>query len=311
MCSKDELPKNLEEVSSLPKQGPQVQPGIQSEMKPRPLVHHLPGGEHGDHTTDLQPYHAAGKLEGKTAVITGGDSGIGCSVATLFALEGASGITIVYLPREEEDAKEMKKRIEEQSKCKVLLLVEDVGYDGNCESILNEHIKAFMKIDILVNNSSEQHLCENIEEIPADQVERTFRTNIMGMIFMAKHAVKHMKKGATIINTTSVTAYKGHKFLIDYSSTKGAITSFTRSLSLQLAPRGIRVNAVAPGPIWTPLIPASFKPEQIEEFGHQVPLGRPGQPSEVATCFVFLASADSSYMTGQVMHPNGGSIING
>jgi NAD(P)-dependent dehydrogenase (short-subunit alcohol dehydrogenase family) len=311
MCSKDEVPKNLEEVSSLPKQGPQVQPGIQAEMTPKPLVHHLPGEEkQDDHTTKLQPYLAAGKLEGKTAIITGGDSGIGCSVATLFALEGASGITIVHLPREEEDAKETKSRIESQSKCKILLLAEDVGFDKNCEKIISEHIKAFLKIDILVNNASEQHLCESIEQIPEDQVERTFRTNIFGMIFMAKHAVKHMNKGATIINTTSVTAYKGHKSLLDYSSTKGAITAFTRSLSLQLASRGIRVNAVAPGPIWTPLIPASFKPEQIEEFGHQVPLGRPGQPSEVATCFVFLASADSSYITGQVMHPNGGTIVN-
>jgi len=310
MCSKDELPKNLEEVSSLPKQGPQVQPGIQNEMTPKPLVHHLPGEKH-DHTTELQPYNAAGKLEGKTAVITGGDSGIGCSIATLFALEGASGITIVFLPREEEDAKETKERIEKQSKCKVLLLAEDIGYENNCERIICEHIKAFLKLDILVNNSSEQHLCENIEELSADQVERTFRTNIFGMIYMAKHAVKHMTSGAVIINTTSVTAYKGKASLLDYSSTKGAITSFTRSLSQQLAPRGIRVNAVAPGPIWTPLIPASFKPEQIEEFGQQVPLGRAGQPSEVATCYVFLASADASYMTGQVMHPNGGTIVNG
>jgi len=311
MCSKDELPQNLEGVSSIPKQGPQDQPGIQSEMSPRPLVHHLPGTKHGDHTTELQPYRPAGKLEGKTAIITGGDSGIGCSVATLFALEGASGITIVFLPREEEDAKETKNRIEKQSKCKVLLIAEDVGYESNCEKIVCEHIKAFTKLDILVNNSSEQHKCENIEQLPADQVERTFRTNIFGMIFMAKYAVKHMNTGAVIINTTSVTAYKGHKSLIDYSSTKGAITAFTRSLSQQLASRGIRVNAVAPGPIWTPLIPASFKPEEIEGFGQKVPLGRAGQPSEVATSYVFLASADSSYMTGQVLHPNGGTVVNG
>lgn len=310
MCSKDELPKTLEEASSISKQGPQVQPGLQTEMEPKPLVHHVPGKKTGD-KTELEPYRGAGKLEGKSAIITGGDSGIGRSVAALFALEGAKGITIVHLAREEEDARETKKRIEAQSNCSVVLTIEDVGYEKNCESIVKEHTAAFGGLDILVNNSSEQHLCEKIEDISADQVERTFRTNIFGMIYMAKFAVKHMKPGATIINTTSVTAYKGKKDLIDYSSTKGAIVSFTRSLSQQLASREIRVNGVAPGPIWTPLIPASFKPEQTETFGRQVPLGRPGQPSEVATSYVFLASNDSSYMTGQILHPNGGTIING
>jgi len=216
----------------------------------------------------------------------------------------------VHLPREAEDAKETKVRIEKQSKCKVQLIAEDVGFEKNCEKIVTEHIRAFNGLNILVNNSSEQHMCEKIEDIPADQVERTFRTNILGMIYMAKFAVKHMKEGDTIINTTSVVAYNGKKDLIDYSSTKGAITSFTRSLSQQLASRGIRVNAVAPGPIWTPLIPASFDPERNEGFGSYVPLGRPGQPSEVATSYVFLASNESSYMTGQVLHPNGGTIVN-
>jgi len=271
-----------------------------------PLVHHLPidGGEH------LKEYRGSDKLKDKVALITGGDSGIGRSVATLFSLEGAAGIAITYLPREEKDAQETKERIEKQSDTKVLLINKDVGYEEHAIDIVKQVVDKWGRIDILVNNASEQHLVDRIEDLTAEQVERTFGTNIFGMIYLAKHTIPHMKQGSSIINTTSVTAYKGHPVLLDYSSTKGAIVSFTRSLSQQLAERGIRANAVAPGPIWTPLIVASFPPEKLENFGKEVPMKRAGQPSEVATSYVFLASSDSSYMTGQVLHPNGGSVIN-
>jgi len=305
MCSKEETPKNLHEATNIPKQELQSQPGVTHGMQPHPLVHHLPTD--GDH---LEEYHAAGKLKNKVALITGGDSGIGRSVAALFSLEGASGIAITYLPREEKDAHETKERIEKQSSTEVLLICKDVGYEENAIEIIKQVVEKWGRIDILVNNASEQHLTERIEDLSAEQLERTFRTNIFGMFYLAKHAVPHMKQGSTIINTTSVTAYKGFPTLLDYSSTKGAIVAFTRSLSLHLVERGIRVNAVAPGPIWTPLIAASFPPEKMETFGQQVPMKRPGQPPEVATSYVFLASSDSSYMTGQVLHPNGGTVIN-
>jgi NAD(P)-dependent dehydrogenase (short-subunit alcohol dehydrogenase family) len=307
MCSKEEQPPSIEAASQIPKQPVQEQPGLQHELKPQPVVHHLPAEANGS----LQPYKAAGKLEGKVALITGGDSGIGRSVATLFALEGCKGLGIVHLERENQDAQETKRRIESQSKTKVVLIPKDVGYEKNAADIVDTIVQEFGQIDILVNNSSEQHLASNIDEITAEQLERTFRTNIFGMFYLTKHAVKHMNKGSNIINTTSVTAYNGHPELVDYSSTKGAIVAFTRSLSLNLVSRGIRVNAVAPGPIWTPLITASFPEDKIEKFGNQVPMGRAGQPAEVAPCYVFLASNDSSYMTGQVLHPNGGSVVNG
>jgi len=306
MCSKEETPKNIYEASDVQKQGTQSQPGLTPEMQPHPLVHHLPTEE--GHLTE---YSASGKLKNKVALITGGDSGIGRSVAALFSLEGASGIAISYLSREEKDARETKERIEKQSSTEVLLICKDVGYEENAIEIIKQVVNKWGRIDILVNNASEQHLTERIEDLSAEQVERTFRTNIFGMIYLAKHAVPHMKQGSTIINTTSVTAYKGFPALLDYSSTKGAIVAFTRSLSLQLVERGIRVNAVAPGPIWTPLIAASFSADKMESFGKQVPMKRAGQPPEVATSYVFLASCDSSYMTGQVLHPNGGSVING
>jgi len=307
MCSKEEQPQSIEAASQIPKQPVQEQPGLQHELKPQPLVHHLPVEANGS----LHPYKAAGKLEGKIALITGGDSGIGRSVATLFALEGCKGIGIVHLEKEDQDAQETKRRIESQSQTKVVLITKDVGYEKNAADIVDTIVQEFGQIDILVNNSSEQHLSSNIDEITAEQLERTFRTNIFGMFYLTKHAVKHMNKGSNIINTTSVTAYNGHPELVDYSSTKGAIVAFTRSLSLNLVSRGIRVNAVAPGPIWTPLITASFPEDKIEKFGSQVPMGRAGQPAEVAPCYVFLASSDSSYMTGQVLHPNGGSVVNG
>ncbi|RIA95408.1 hypothetical protein C1645_757486 [Glomus cerebriforme] len=305
MCSKGETPQTINEATKIPKQPTQTQPGVSHEMQPTPLVHHLPSGD--DH---LEEYRAAGKLENKIALITGGDSGIGRSVACLFALEGASGIAITYLPREEKDAFETKERIEKQSKTEVFLICKDVGYEENAIEIVKQVVHKWGRIDILVNNASEQHLADSIENLSADQLERTFRTNIFGMFYLAKHAVPHMKKGSAIINTTSVTAYKGFANLLDYSSTKGAIVSFTRSLSQHLVERGIRVNAVAPGPIWTPLIVASFPSEKLETFGQKVPMKRPGQPSEVAPSYVFLASCDSSYMTGQVLHPNGGTVVN-
>lgn len=305
MCSKEETPKNIEEVTKIPKQDLQTQPGVTHEMTPRPLVHHLPTGDH------LEEYHGVDKLKNKIALITGGDSGIGRSVAALFSLEGASGIAITYLSREEKDAREIKERIEKQSKTEVILICKDIGTEENAIDVVKQVINKWGRIDILVNNASEQHLTERIEDLSSEQFERTFRTNIFGMFYLAKHSIPHMKEGSVIINTTSVTAYKGHPMLLDYSSTKGAIVAFTRSLSLNLIERGIRVNAVAPGPIWTPLITASFPPEKMESFGKQVPMKRAGQPSEVAPCYVFLASNDSSYMSGQVLHPNGGSVING
>ncbi|ORY04395.1 NAD(P)-binding protein [Basidiobolus meristosporus CBS 931.73] len=311
MCDKTETPSQIQDHSDIPRQERQVQPGLESEMKPAPVVHQLPAEAGSENPCELLPYRPSGKLENRIAIVTGGDSGIGRSVATLYAMEGVSGIAIVHLPREQGDAQETKKRIESQSKCRVLLIAKDVGVEKNCEEIIEEVIGQFGKIDILVNNASEQHVCEDFSQISGDQIERTFRTNIFGMMFLAKYALRHMKQGGVIINTTSVTAYQGKPILVDYSSTKGAITSFTRSLSMQLASKGIRVNGVAPGPIWTPLIPASFSKDDMEVFGKEVPMGRAGQPSEVATSYVFLASSDSSYMTGQILHPNGGSIVNG
>jgi NAD(P)-dependent dehydrogenase (short-subunit alcohol dehydrogenase family) len=247
-------------------------------------------------------------LQGKVAIITGGDSGIGRAAAIAFAKEGAD-IAVVYL-EEKKDASETKRLVEEQGR-KCLLIAGDVGDEEFCQTAVDQTVKEFGKIDLVVNNAAEQHPQESIEKITKEQLERTFRTNIFSFFFMTKAAMKHLKKGAAIINTTSVTAYKGSAHLLDYSSTKGAITAFTRSLSQALAHRGIRVNGVAPGPIWTPLIPSTFPAKKVETFGSDVPLGRPGQPEEIAPSFVFLASDDSSYMTGQILHPNGGTIVNG
>ncbi|KAI9014591.1 short-chain dehydrogenase/reductase SDR [Phycomyces nitens] len=299
------MASHVKDVSDIPSQDRQKQPGLQSEMDPQPIAYDLVGGD-----GHFEKYKAAGKLSGKKALITGGDSGIGRSVAFLFAKEGVDGLTIFYHPREEKDAADTKRDIEKESKCKVITFALDIGNVNEIKKGIDTHVKEFGHIDILVNNAAEQHVVENIVDIPEDQVERTFKTNIFGQIFTTKYAVPHIKEGGSIINTTSVTAYRGSAKLIDYSSTKGSIVAFTRSLSQQLAPK-IRVNGVAPGPIWTPLIPASFSPEQMSEFGKKVPMKRAGQPSEVATCYVFLAGPDSSYMTGQVLHPNGGEIING
>jgi NAD(P)-dependent dehydrogenase (short-subunit alcohol dehydrogenase family) len=278
-----------------PPQHQRRQPGREHKMKPRPKA-------------EDKKQRGSGKLQGKVAIITGGDSGIGRAVAIAFAKEGAD-VAIVYL-EEHEDAKETKRLIQQRG-VKCLLIDGDVGDEKFCRQAVDKTVREFGKIDILINNAAEQHLQDSIEKITEKQLVRIFRTNIFSFFFMTKAAMKHLKKGAAIINTTSVTAYKGSPHLLDYSSTKGAIVTFTRSLSQALAKKGIRVNGVAPGPIWTPLIPSSFPEEDVEKFGSDVPLGRPGQPEEVAPSYVFLASDDASYMSGQVLHPNGGTVING
>jgi NAD(P)-dependent dehydrogenase (short-subunit alcohol dehydrogenase family) len=278
-----------------PAQHQRQQPGREHRMKPRPRAKD-------------EKHRGSGKLQNKVAIITGGDSGIGRAVAIAFAKEGAD-ISVVYL-EEKKDANETKRLVEEHgSKC--LLIEGDVGEEDFCRKAVEQTVKELAKLDILVNNAAEQHPQESIEQITEKQLERTFRTNIFSFFFMAKAAMKHLKKGSAIINTSSVTAYKGSDHLLDYSSTKGAITTFTRSLSQALADKCIRVNAVAPGPVWTPLIPSTFPAKEVETFGSDVPFGRAGQPEEIAPSYVFLASDDSSYMTGQILHPNGGTIVNG
>lgn len=256
----------------------------------------------------MKDYKAAGKLEGRVALITGGDSGIGRATAIGYAKEGAD-VAIVYLD-EDKDAEFTAARVRDEGR-DCLLIKGDIGEESFCKDAVEQVAEHFGRLDILVNNAGEQHVQKDLRDITAEQLERTYRTNIFAMFHLTKAALEHMKKGACIINTASITAYKGKQELMDYASTKGAIVSFTRSLSGSLAEKGIRVNAVAPGPIWTPLIPASFSEEEVAEFGKNTPLGRPGQPDEVAPSFIFLASGDASYMTGQVLHPNGGTIVNG
>lgn len=284
-----------EKKQQRPPQHQQRQPGIEAEMQPQPKASD-PG------------YKGCGKLNGKVAIITGGDSGIGRATAILFAKEGAD-VAIVYL-NEHQDAAETKRRVEQEGK-RCLSIAGDVGDEAFCRQVVRQVVDEFGRLDVLVNNAGEQHVQESIEGISAEQLERTFRTNIFAMFFMTKAALPHFKGGSAIVNTASVTAYAGNPTLIDYASTKGAIVAFTRSLALSLAPKGIRVNGVAPGPIWTPLIPASFPAERVAKFGGNNPLGRAGEPEEVAPSYVFLASNDASYMTGQVLHPNGGKIVSG
>jgi NAD(P)-dependent dehydrogenase (short-subunit alcohol dehydrogenase family) len=277
-----------------PPQHQDQQPGIEANMTPKPK-------------SQDSKYRAAGKLEGKVALITGGDSGIGRSVAIFYAKEGAD-VAIIYLS-EQQDAEETKRLVEaENQQC--LLLKGDIGDEKFCQQAVQQTVQELGHLDILVNNAAEQHPQDSIENISAEQLERTFRTNIFSMFFLSKAALPHLKEGSAIINTTSVTAYKGNPSLLDYSSTKGAIVAFTRSLSQSLVEKGIRVNGVAPGPIWTPLIPATFPEDKVKSFGAQVPMQRPGQPEEVAPSYVFLASDDSSYISGQILHPNGGVVVN-
>jgi NAD(P)-dependent dehydrogenase (short-subunit alcohol dehydrogenase family) len=279
---------------TMPEQRQERQPGRESEMHPRPRYEpRFPGG---------------GRLKDKVALITGGDSGIGRAVAVLFAREGAN-VSIVYL-EENEDAKETAEAVRREGR-ECLTIAGDIGDERFCQGAVEQTVQKFGRLDVLVNNAAEQHEQESIEDISEEQLVRTFKTNVFGYFFMTKAALKHLKEGSAIVNTTSVTAYKGSPQLLDYSATRGAIVAFTRSLAQQLADRKIRVNGVAPGPIWTPLIPASFDEERVSKHGASVPLGRPGQPNEVAPCHLLLACEDGSYMTGQILHPNGGSIVGG
>ena len=278
-----------------PEQTQAQQPGIESVMTPRPL-------------SENHAVRGSGRLAGRTALITGGDSGIGKAVAIAVAKEGAN-VAIGFLD-ERSDAVDTRKRIESLGRT-CLLLPGDVGNSQECERMVTATLAKFGGIEILVNNAAEQHPQESLEKISDAQLERTFRTNIFAYFYLTRAVLPYLKKGASIINTTSVTAYRGSPQLLDYSATKGAIVSFTRSLALSVAEKGIRVNAVAPGPIWTPLIPSTFPKEKVATFGSDVPMKRAGEPEEVAPCYVFLASDDSSYMSGQVLHPNGGEIING
>ncbi|WP_066378550.1 MULTISPECIES: SDR family oxidoreductase [unclassified Anabaena] len=278
-------------------QPPQEQelPGVESKMRPKPKAQD-------------EQHRGSGKLQDKVALITGGDSGIGRAVAIAFAKEGAD-VAFVYL-EEHGDAEETKNLVAEHGR-RALSIAGDIADEAFCQRVVKQTVDEFGKLDILINNAAEQHPQQSIEDISQEQLERTFRTNIFSMFYFTKAAMKHLKEGSAIINTTSVTAYKGNQYLLDYSSTKGAIVAFTRSLSQNLIGKGIRVNAVAPGPIWTPLIPATFPADQVANFGKQVPMQRAGQPEEVAPSYVFLASDDASYMSGQVLHPNGGEIVNG
>jgi NAD(P)-dependent dehydrogenase (short-subunit alcohol dehydrogenase family) len=289
-------PEQTAEKAKKIKQPPQVQdhqPGVESEMRPRP---------------DYRPkYPGVGKLKDKVAIITGGDSGIGRAVAVAMAREGAL-IAILYL-EEIADAKETARLIEAEGS-RALLFKGDVGDEMFCWESVERINEEFGRIDILVNNAAEQHEVDDPMELSSEQLERTFRTNVFSFFHMTRACLQYMESGASIINTTSITAYQGHKTLIDYAATKGAIVALTRSLSQALTDRGIRVNGVAPGPIWTPLIPASFSAEKVARHGESVPMERAGQPNEVAPCYVFLASDDASYISGQVLHPNGGKIVN-
>ncbi|WP_207492561.1 SDR family oxidoreductase [Aridibaculum aurantiacum] len=266
----------------------------EKDMTPRPVY---------EREYDLQPK----KLQDKVAIITGGDSGIGRAVAIHFAREGADVVIVYY--KEKQDADETQKLVEEKGR-KALVIQADVSVEENCRNIVQQTIDTFGKLDILVNNAAIQFPKEDLQEITEQQWDETFRTNIYSYFFMSKAALPHLKAGAAIVNNASVNAYRGNKELVDYSSTKGAIVAFTRSLSTQLAEKNIRVNGVAPGPIWTPLIPSTFPGQELEDFGSDTPMKRAGQPAEVASCFVFLASDDASYITGQFLHPNGGTVLN-
>ncbi|MHA6493115.1 SDR family oxidoreductase [Pseudomonas borbori] len=280
---------------TLPAQHQDHQPGSETEMHPKPVY-------------ISNDYKAAGKLKGKVAIITGADSGIGRAVAVHYAKEGAN-IVLLYL-NEHDDAELTRQEIE-RCGVEVLMYAGDAAGAEFCSKVVTETLAKWGRVDVLVNNAAEQHPQERLEDISEAQWEKTFRTNIFAMFQLTKAVLPHLQSGAAIINTTSITAYKGNPTLIDYSSTKGAITAFTRSLAVNLAPRSIRVNGVAPGPIWTPLIPSTFSAEKVAEFGAETPFGRPGQPSEVAPAYVYLACSDSSYVSGQIIHINGGSVVNG
>jgi NAD(P)-dependent dehydrogenase (short-subunit alcohol dehydrogenase family) len=287
-----------EQRHSPPQQPPQhqdQQPGIESEMRPRPQA-------------EDRDYRGSAKLQGKVAFITGGDSGIGRAVAIAFAKEGAN-VAIAYL-NEHGDAQETRTLVEKEGR-RCIAMAGDVGDERFCQQIVQDTVRELGRLDILVNNAAEQHPQDDIAKITSAQLERTFRTNVFSFFYMTKAALPYLREGSAIINTTSVTAYRGSAHLLDYAATKGAIVAFTRSLAKALVGQGIRVNGVAPGPIWTPLIPSTFPAERVASFGADVPMQRAGQPEEVAPSYVFLASDDASYMTGQILHPNGGEVVNG
>ncbi|MED4203624.1 SDR family oxidoreductase [Neobacillus mesonae] len=286
---------NLEnrQKTGQPAQHQDRQPGITSKMDPKPLENN-------------PSYKGSGKLEGKTALITGGDSGIGKAVAIAFAKEGAD-VAIVYKD-EHQDARDTQAEVQEKG-ARCLLISGDIGNETFCQEAIQKTVNELGGLDVLVNNAGEQHPQPGIEEISSEQLEKTFRTNIFSLFYLTKSALQYLKEGSTIINTASVTAYEGNEQLIDYASTKGAIVTFTRSMAKSLVNKGIRVNGVAPGPIWTPLIPSTFDEKKVEKFGTNTPMGRPGQPAELAPAYVLLASDDSSYMTGQIIHINGGQFI--
>ncbi|NUO84641.1 MAG: glucose 1-dehydrogenase [Cupriavidus sp.] len=280
---------------SVPPQHQSRQPGLEAPMRPQP-------------DSGADDYVGSGRLNGRVALVTGGDSGIGRAIAVAFAREGAD-VAIAYL-NEHADARETVDLVEQAGR-KCLAIAGDLADCDHAEAVARQTLQQYGKLDILVNNAAEQHPKESLEEVEASQVEATFRTNVFAMFHLTRAVLPHLKAGASILNTTSVTAYRGSKHLLDYSATKGAIVSFTRSLALQVVERGIRVNGVAPGPIWTPLIPSTFSPDEVAEFGKKTPMGRPGQPFEVAGGYVFLASDAASYITGQILHINGGEVVNG
>ncbi|WP_186580731.1 SDR family oxidoreductase [Aquibacillus kalidii] len=279
----------------IPPQHQPKQPGVESLMNPKPII-------------EDPSYKGSEKLSNKVAIITGGDSGIGAATAIAFAKEGADIVIPYYYEYENEDAFRTKKRIEQLGR-NCLLLVGDLKEEENCKQVISETIKYFGKLDILVNNHGVQFPQESILDITSEQFDFTFKTNIYAFFYLSKAALPYLQKGSSIINTASIVAYEGNKILIDYTATKGAIVGFTRALSQNLADNGIRVNAVAPGPIWTPLIPSSFSAEKVDTFGKDVPFNRPGQPYELAPAYVYLASSDSSYVSGQVIHVNGGTMV--
>ncbi len=287
---------DIEKLKGGPPKQTQDLPGKESELDPPP---------------DYEPkFKGSDRLKGKIALVTGGDSGIGRAVCILFAREGADVAFLYKSEEEDEDADKTAALIEREGR-KALKFRGDVGDESVCKRIVAETVETLGGLNVLVNNAAEQHMVEHLEDISTEQFQRTLQTNVMGYFFMTKYALPHLKKGDAIVNTVSITAYQGQPVLVDYSVTRGGMVAFTRSLSQQLVKKGIRVNGVAPGPIWTPLNPASLKADQVEDFGADTPMQRPGMPNEVAPCHLFLACEDSSYITGQVLHPNGGTVVGG
>ncbi|KIY04041.1 uncharacterized protein Z520_00733 [Fonsecaea multimorphosa CBS 102226] len=312
MSEKPQAPPTAYPASSLKEQNQEGGKGLDSKLAPHANWTQLEFWDDEGKAPFLKDYEGRGLLKDKAVIVTGGDSGIGRAVAVLMAREGAD-ITFVYLPEEEEDAQWTKAQIEKAGR-QAQPLALDVTSEENCKKIVEAHMKKFGKLSVLVNNSAMQEICNDIQDINLGVVEKTFRTNILAMFAMVKYALPHMKRGSSIVNSSSVAAYMGNPQLLDYSSTKGAITTFTRSLAQQLAPKGIRVNAVAPGIIWTPLQPATKgnPPEAMSALGVQeAPLQRPGMPVEMATAYVFLASPLGSYFTGETIHGTGGLEMQG